>query len=104
MNLGTLFAKTDKELNSMKKEDIVKAIVSNKWLVDSQNSQIERLNKEVEMLKAPYNQAKQIVCGAAGLDVPIDEYSKKPLLDQVDLCYAIGALLNKHYHLLGHNK
>lgn len=104
MSLETLFSKTEKELGAMKKADIVTMINDARMYHYSKKQLIDGLQAEVKSLKAPYDQAKLIVCGAAGIEVPKCEYSGSVQVDKIDLCHAIGLLLNKHYELLSGQK
>ena len=104
MSLETLFSKTEKELSVMKKADIVKMINDGRMYHHSKKQLVESLHAEIKSLKAPYDQAKLIVCGAAGIEVPKCEYSGSAQVDKIDLCHAIGLLLNKHYELLSGQK
>jgi hypothetical protein len=93
MHLDDLFKLTEKELNALRKDELVNAIKSNNWHYNNQRNRIVELEKEVNALKAPYDQAKQILIAVTGYKVEIDEYSKKPMLETVDLCYLIGLSL-----------
>ena len=95
MNLDELFEMNSKQLNKLKKEELVKTIAGNAWYYSSQKSTIKNAEAEIKALKAPYNQAKEILIGITGEDVPKNEYTGKYELDKVDLCYLIGALLRK---------
>ena len=95
MELNELFKKSEKELNALKKADIIKCIKDKAWHYRNVKENNESLRKDIQIAKAPYDQAKQMLIGATGYEVELDDYSKKPKLETVDLCFLIGLLLAK---------
>lgn len=95
MFLSELLNKTEKELKAIKKEDMIKCLIAYKWQYTNQEDSIKNLKKDLELSKKPYDQAKMMLIGATGFEVELDEYSKKPNLENVDLCFLIGVLLSK---------
>src|SRR5690554_4931155 len=101
MNLEDVFKKTEKELSKIKKADIIKITINSTGEYENDKRVIRDLRAKLEMSKGPYDQDKLLVCGAAGIDVqPISDYDKRPDLDRIDLCYAIGVLIAKNSDLL----
>ena len=94
-DLDKLFKSDKKELNKISKSELVESIIKNAWYWQHQREQVEKLNDQLKLSKAPYDQAKLMLIGATGYAVDIDEYSKKPNLESVDLCFLIGLLLSK---------
>lgn len=94
MELNELFSKNEKQLKAMKKDDLVKVILDKGWYYRHDQDNLKSLCKDLELSKKPYDQAKQMLLGATGYEPPIDEYSKKAKLDDVDLCFLIGLLLS----------
>lgn len=95
MNLNELFSKNKAELNKLNKAEIVEVLLNNKWNFEYLERQVKDLSNDLKVAKAPYDQAKQMLLGATMFEAPIDEYSKKPDITQVDLCFLIGLLLSK---------
>lgn len=93
MYIDELFKKTAKELNTISKADLIKEIVNNASSNQHRENRIETLQAEIKVAKAPYEQAKMMLIGATGFEPEIDEYSKKPRIEDVDLCFLIGLLL-----------
>lgn len=94
MTLDELFNLDDKKLNSLKKEDIVKCISSNRWAYNAKGASIRNLQKDLEIVGKPYDQAKLMLLGFLGVEVEKNEYSGKPKLEGVDLCFLIGRAIS----------
>lgn len=95
MNLTELFNKSEAELKKINKDDIIKSIISNKYTHEYNERRIKELDAELKLSKAPYDQAKHLLLGATGYDASLNEYTKKPDLNDIDLCFLVGLLLSQ---------
>lgn len=101
MYLSDLLNKSEKDLKSISKADIIKCLLSSKWQYTNLESQVKDLENKLKVAEAPYDQAKLLLCGAANIKIePTSEYDSTPNLKEIDLCYLIGALLGKQAELL----
>lgn len=100
MDIDKLLNLSKEELNKLTKDTIVSTIAENAWRVNSRERTVEDLQKQLAANKAPYNQAKLMLVGLTGFKVELDEWTKQPNIDKVDLCQLIGVALAQNQSLL----
>lgn len=100
MDIDKLLELSKEELNRLTKDTIISTIIKDAWRVNSRKQTVENLQKELTASKAPYNQAKLMLVGLTGFEVELDEWTKQPNIDKVDLCQLIGVALAQNQNLL----
>ena len=90
MRLDDLMNKTESELKALTKADIIKAIVDGAWSYNRSKEELKELQAFKLKAKEPINQIKNTLIGFTGYDVELNEYTKKPELDSVDVNFLIG--------------
>lgn len=95
ISLTQLVSKSKKELNAMKKEDMIASISCYGFQLTDAIKKVDELNKNINLMNQPNNNLILLMLGFLGIQPEVDEYSKKPILTGYSVDNLIGQVIAK---------